>query len=149
MSCLLRRYVTYEEQTTKFYCFQSNFFFFFFFEEAYKHFRQHSFSVQLSMQTVFPSFVVFFIFLTNYSDVVKFPLPKKIKSNQQVFTVLRACLLSVVMVTIIWLPTLIHALDVKEKKETSFCFFWSCHEMWFRRYIFVKKINKNPDDKNY
>ena len=101
------------------------------------------------MQTVFPSFVVFFIFLTNYSDVVKFPLPKKIKSIQQVFTVLRARLLSVVMATIIWLPTLIHALDVKEKKETSFCFFWSCHEMWFRWYIFVKKINKNPDDKNY
>lgn len=69
------------------------------------------------MQTVFPGFVVFFIFLTNYSDVVKFPLPKKIKSIQQVFTVLRARLLSVVMVTIIWLPTLIHALDVKEKKR--------------------------------
>lgn len=101
------------------------------------------------MQTVFPGFVVFFIFLTNYSDVVKFLLPKKIKSIQQVFTVLRARLLSVVMVTIIWLPTLIHALDVKEKKETSFCFFWSYHEMWFRWYIFVKKINKNPEDKNY
>lgn len=69
------------------------------------------------MQTVFPGFVVFYIFLTNYSDVVKFPLPKKIKSIQQVFTVLRARLLSVVMVTIIWLPTLIHALDVKEKKR--------------------------------
>ena len=69
------------------------------------------------MQTVFPGFVVFYIFLTNYSDVVKFPLPKKIKSIQQVFTVLRARLLSVVMVTIIWLPTLIHALDVKEKKK--------------------------------
>lgn len=69
------------------------------------------------MQTVFPCFVVFYIFLTNYSDVVKFPLPKKIKSIQQVFTVLRARLLSVVMVTIIWLPTLIHALDVKEKKR--------------------------------
>lgn len=69
------------------------------------------------MQTVFPGFVVFFIFLTNYSDVVKFPLPKKNKSIQQVFTVLRARLLSVVMVTIIWLPTLIHALDVKEKKR--------------------------------
>lgn len=146
MSCHLRRYVTCEEQTTKFNCFN---FFFFFFEEAYKHFRQHSFSVQLSMQTVFPGFVVFFIFLTNYSDVVKFLLPKKIKSIQQVFTVLRARLLSVVMVTIIWLPTLIHALAVKEKKETSFCFFWSCHEMWFRWYIFVKKINKNPEDKNY
>lgn len=69
------------------------------------------------MQTVFPGFVVFYIFLTNYSDVVKFPFPKKIKSIQQVFTVLRARLLSVVMVTIIWLPTLIHALDVKEKKR--------------------------------
>ena len=69
------------------------------------------------MQTVFPGFLVFFIFLTNYSDAVKFPLPQKIKSIQQVFTVLRARLLSVVMVTIIWLPTLIHALDVKEKKR--------------------------------
>ena len=75
------------------------------------------------MQTVFPGFVVFFILFTNYSDAVKFPLPKKIKLIQQVFTVLRARLLSVVMVTIIWLPTFIHALDVKEKKETSFCFF--------------------------
>ena len=146
MSCLLRRYVTYEEQTTKFYCFHSDFFFFL---KRFKSiFDNTLFLCNCQCKQFFPALWSFSFFLPIILTLLNSPFPKKIKSIQQVFTVLRARLLSVVMVTIIWLPTLIHALDVKEKKETSFCFFWSCHEMWFRWYIFVKKINKNPDDKN-